>query len=113
MINMINFALSAGMLDTVSLYIDPTAITTSLVSASGIIIALGASAGVILGKMATASATLNVFVSKISRAIFNTFGVVDYAGRDVEPDINLTVADGKDVIIDEEITASDVENGEN
>lgn len=87
--NFINSAVSLGMLDAVSLYIDPTAITTSLVSASGIIIALGASAGVILGKMTTASATVDVFVSKITRFIVNTFCVVDHAGKAVEPDINL------------------------
>lgn len=112
MLNMINSALSVGMLDTVSLYIDPTAITTSLVSASGVIIALGASAGVILGKMTTASATLNVFFSKVTRVIVNTFGIVDYAGRDVEPDINLTVSDEENVEIDEKNADCNVENNE-
>lgn len=87
--NLINTALSLGVLDTVSLYIDPTAITTSLVSASGIIIALGASAGVLLGKMTTAGAKVNVVVSKITGVIVNTFCVVDHAGKTVEPDINL------------------------
>ena len=89
MFNLINTALSLGVLDTVSLYIDPTAITTSLVSASGIIIALGASAGVLLGKMTTASAKANVFFSKITRVIVNTFCIVDHAGKTVEPDINI------------------------
>ncbi len=78
-----------GVFDTVSLYIDPTAITTSLVSASGIIIALGASAGVILGKMATVSAGLNVFVSKITKFTVNLFCVVDHAGKTYEPEIRL------------------------
>ena len=80
---------SFATLDPKSLYIDPTAITTSLVSASGIIIALGASAGVILGKMATFSANLNVFFSKLGRVIFKLFGVVDHAGKTVEPEINV------------------------
>lgn len=84
--NLINLATS---FEPVSLYIDPTAITTSLVSASGIIIALGASAGVILGKAATISANLNVFVTKITRGFVNFFCVVDHAGKTVEPDINL------------------------
>ncbi len=76
-------------LDPKSLYIDPTAITTSLVSASGIIIALGASAGVLLGRLATVSAKLNVFVTKITRGFVNAFCVVDHAGKTVEPDITL------------------------
>ena len=42
--NLLNYGISSLAFDTVGLYIDPTAITTSLVSASGIIIALGASA---------------------------------------------------------------------
>ena len=78
-----------AFLDPKSIYIDPTAITTSLVSASGIIIALGASAGVIIGKMATFSANLNVYLTKISRAFFKAFGVVDNAGRAVEREITL------------------------
>ena len=76
-------------LEPMSLYIDPTAITTSLVSASGIIIALGASAGVIIGKMATVSANLNVYVSKITRVFFNAFCVVDHGGKTVEPEITV------------------------
>ena len=80
---------SFATLDPKSLYIDPTAITTSLVSASGIIIALGASAGVIIGKMATFSANLNVFFSKVGRGFFKAFGVVDNGGRQIEPEINV------------------------
>ncbi len=76
-------------LDPVSLYIDPTAITTSLVSASGIIIALGASAGVILGKAATISANLSVFIAKITRGFVNFFCIVDHAGKIVEPEITV------------------------
>ena len=87
--NLLNYGISSLAFDTVGLYIDPTAITTSLVSASGIIIALGASAGVILGKAATISANLTVFTAKISRAIVNTFGVVDNAGKMVEPEITI------------------------
>ena len=76
-------------LDLKSLYIDPTAITTSLVSASGIIIALGASAGVLLGRLATVSAKLNVLVSKITRVFVKAFGVVDHGGKIFEPDITV------------------------
>ena len=76
-------------LDLKALYIDPTAITTSLVSASGIIIALGASAGVLLEKMATVSANLSVFLTKITRGFVNAFCVVDHAGKTVEPDITV------------------------
>ena len=76
-------------LDLKALYIDPTAITTSLVSASGIIIALGASAGVLLGRLATASARLNVFVTKMTRGFVTAFCVVDHAGKTFEPDITL------------------------
>ena len=76
-------------LDPISLYIDPTAITTSLVSASGIIIALGASAGVILGKAATISTNLSVFTAKISRFFLNVFGVVEYGGKTFEPEITV------------------------
>lgn len=87
---MFNFLINSfATLDPKSLYIDPTAITTSLVSASGIIIALGASAGVILGKMATFSANLNVFFTKVGRVFFKLFGVVENAGRAVEPEITL------------------------
>ena len=76
-------------LDLKALYIDPTAITTSLVSASGIIIALGASAGVLLGRLATVSAKLNVFITKITRGFMGAFGVVDHAGKTFEPDITV------------------------
>lgn len=72
-----------------ALYIDPTAITTSLVSASGIIIALGASAGVILSKMTTISATVSVFLTKVTRGFVNAFCVVEHAGKTVEGDIIL------------------------
>ena len=72
-----------------SLYIDPTAITTSLVSASGIIIALGASAGVLLSKMTTVSAKASVFMTKLTRGFINAFCVVDHAGKTVEEDIVL------------------------
>ena len=88
-VDMLNFINAVKIFDPVSLYIDPTAITTSLVSASGIIIALGASAGVILGKAATISANLNVFVTRITRGFVNFFCVVDHAGKTVEPDINI------------------------
>ena len=77
------------ILDPKSIYIDPTAITTSLVSASGIIIALGASAGVIIGKLATLSANLNVYLTKIIRVFFKAFGVVDHAGKAFEPEITV------------------------
>ena len=87
--NLINASLASGVLDTVSLYIDPTALTTSLVSASGIIIALGASAGVILGKATSISANLSVFVAKITRGFVNAFCVVDHAGKMFEPEINV------------------------
>ena len=89
MLNLINASLASGIFDTVGLYIDPTAITTSLVSASGIIIALGASAGVILSKATTISASFSVFIAKITRGFVNAFCVVDHAGKMVEPDITL------------------------
>lgn len=73
----------------IGLYIDPTAITTSLVSASGIIIALGASAGVLLSKMTTISAKASVFMTKLTRGFVNAFCVVEHAGKTVEADINL------------------------
>jgi len=73
----------------VGLYIDPTAITTSLVSASSIIIALGASAGVLLSKATTASATVSGFMTKMTRGFVNAFCVVEHAGKYVEADINL------------------------
>ena len=88
LVNVINLFKLASF-EPVSLYIDPTAITTSLVSASGIIIALGASAGVILGKAATISANLNVFITKIARGFVNAFGVLDHGGKTVEPDVTL------------------------
>ncbi len=76
-------------LPIVSLYIDPTAITTSLVSASGVIIALGASAGVILAKATTISATVSVVFTKLTRGFVNAFCVVEHAGKKVEGDIIL------------------------
>ena len=79
----------AGTFDVRALYIDPTAITTSLVSASGIIIALGASAGVLLSKMTTISAKMSVFMTKITRGFVNAFCVVEHAGKTVEGDITL------------------------
>ena len=85
-----NFLVSrVAELDPISLYIDPTAITTSLVSASGIIIALGASAGVLLSKATTISASFGVFITKITRGFVNAFCVVEHAGKTVEPDITL------------------------
>ena len=72
-----------------ALYIDPTAITTSLVSASSIIIALGASAGVILGKATTVSATASGFLTKLTRGFVNAFCVVENEGKYVEGDITL------------------------
>ncbi|MBE6553301.1 MAG: hypothetical protein E7666_03050 [Ruminococcaceae bacterium] len=70
-------------------YIDPTAITTSLVSASGIIIALGTSVGVLLSKVTTISATASTFMTKLARGFVNAFCVVEHAGKAVEPDITL------------------------
>ncbi len=81
-----------NIIPTVSLYIDPTAITTSLVSASGIIIALGASAGVILSKVTTLSATVSVVFTKITRGFVNAFCVVEHAGKKAEGDIVLKKA---------------------
>jgi hypothetical protein len=78
-----------GGFDFRSLYIDPTAITTSLVSASGIIIALGASAGVLIGKMTTVSAKASVFMTKLTRGFVNAFCVVEHGGKTVEEDIVL------------------------
>ena len=66
------------------LYIDPTAITTSLVSASGIIIALGASAGLLISKLTTVSAKASVFMTKLARGFVNAFGVVEHGGKAVE-----------------------------
>ena len=91
--NALDFLNLTTLFEPVSLYIDPTAITTSLVSASGIIIALGASAGVILGKAATISANLNVFITKIARGFVNAFGVLDYGGKTVEPDVSMRKKD--------------------
>lgn len=76
-------------MDLRALYIDPTAITTSLVSASGIIIALGASAGVLLSKATTFSAAISVFLTKLTRGFVNAFCVVEHAGKTVEGDITL------------------------
>ena len=87
--NILNFGISSIAFDTVGLYIDPTAITTSLVSASGIIIALGASAGVLLSKATTISASFSVFLTKITRGFVNAFCVVEHAGKTYEPEINL------------------------
>ncbi|MBE6583767.1 MAG: hypothetical protein E7649_02115 [Ruminococcaceae bacterium] len=72
-----------------ALYIDPTAITTSLVSASSIIIALGASAGVLLSKATTVSAAVSGFLTKAMRGFVNAFCVVEHAGKYVEGDITL------------------------
>ena len=71
------------------LYIDPTAITTSLVSASGIIIALGASAGVLLGTAAVAGASVGAFFARIGRKIYDLFCIVENEGKTVEPDITV------------------------
>ena len=87
--NFINASLTSGIFDAVGLYIDPTAITTSLVSASGIIIALGASAGVLLSKATTISASFSVFFTKITRGFVNAFCVVEHAGKTYEPEITV------------------------
>lgn len=71
------------------LYIDPTAITTSLVSASSIVIALGASAGVLLSRATTLSAAASVFMTKLTRGFVNAFCVVEHAGKQVEADITM------------------------
>ncbi len=82
-------------LEPMSLYIDPTAITTSLVSASGIIIALGASLGLFLGQMMTTGAKINVFFTRIARGFINAFCVVEHAGKKVEGDLILTKGKNK------------------
>ena len=43
----------------------------------------------ILGKMATVSANFSVIIAKITGAFVNVFGVVDHAGKTVEPDITV------------------------
>lgn len=73
----------------VSMYIDPTAITTSLVSASSIVIALGASASVLLSKATTLSAAVSVFMTKITSGFVNAFCIVEHAGKEVEADITV------------------------
>ncbi|MBQ4091491.1 MAG: hypothetical protein IJC64_04150 [Clostridia bacterium] len=73
----------------VALYIDPTAITTSLVSASSIIIALGASASVLLGRATTLSAAASAKVTKLTRGFVNAFCIVENGGKSVEREITL------------------------
>ena len=73
----------------ISMYIDPTAITTSLVSASSIVIALGASAGVLLSKATTLSAAASVFMTKLTSGFVNAFCVLEHGGKEVEPDITV------------------------
>lgn len=68
-------------------YIDPTAITTSIVSASGIIIALGASAGIFLSKVNTAGVTVSVFLKKIIKKFVDTFSIVENVGKEIEDDL--------------------------
>ena len=75
--------------NTAMLYIDPTAITTSIVSASGIIIALGASAGVFLSFAAVAGATVSATLAKIGKKIYNLFSVVENEGKEIEGDITV------------------------
>ena len=72
-----------------AMYIDPTAITTSLVSASSIIIALGASASVLLGRATTLSAAANARITKLTRGVVNMFCVVENGGKSVEGKITL------------------------
>ena len=72
-----------------AMYIDPTAITTSLVSASSIIIALGASASVLLGRATTLSAAASARITKLTRGFVNAFCVVENGGKSVEQNITL------------------------
>ena len=72
-----------------AMYIDPTAITTSLVSASSIIIALGASASVLLGRATTLSAAASARITKLPRGFVNAFCVVENGGKSVEQNITL------------------------
>ena len=77
------------MIGPISMYIDPTAITTSLVSASSIVIALGASAGVLLSKATTLSAAASVFMSKLTSGFVDAFSILEHGGKEVEPDITV------------------------
>ena len=72
-----------------SLYIDPTAITTSIVSASGIIIALGAASGAFMSIMTVAGAKMGAYIYKLTRSIYNVFCVVENEGKEVEEDFRV------------------------
>ena len=81
------FDLSSNLFSVRALYIDPTAITTSIVSASGIIIALGAASGVFMSAATIFGATANAYFSKILRAVYNAFCVVENEGKEIEEDV--------------------------
>lgn len=85
------FLLNNGinMFDITSLYIDPTAITTSIVSASGIIIALGAASGAFISVMTVAGAKMSAYIYKLIRSVYNTFCVVENEGVEVEEDLKV------------------------
>ncbi len=72
-----------------SLYIDPTAITTSIVSASGIIIALGAASGAFMSVMTVAGAKAGAYLHKVMRSVYNVFCVVENEGKEVEEDLRV------------------------
>ena len=72
-----------------SLYIDPTAITTSIVSASGIIIALGAASGAFMSVMTVAGAKMGAYLYKAFRSVYNAFCVVEHEGKEVEEDLRV------------------------
>ena len=69
------------------LYIDPTAITTSIVSASGIIIALGAASGVLMSVATMVGATASTYFAKVMRAVYNAFCIVENEGKEIEGDV--------------------------
>lgn len=81
------FEFSIDLFSSKGLYIDPTAITTSIVSASGIIIALGAASGALMSTATMVGATAGAFFSKIMRKVYNTFCVVENEGKEVEEDV--------------------------
>ena len=81
------FEFSMDVFSAKGLYIDPTAITTSIVSASGIIIALGAASGVLMSTATMVGATASTFFAKLMRPIYNAFCIVDNGGKEVEEDV--------------------------
>ena len=81
------FDISLELFNARGLYIDPTAITTSIVSASGIIIALGAASGVLMSAATMVGATASTYFAKVLRAVYNAFCIVENEGKEIEEDV--------------------------